>query len=396
MTASAVPSHLELGNDDEFRRAFRDFLSEHPSGKPPKQEQERLAHAQTWWRGAFDAGWAAPALPRAWGGMELPFARQLIYAEESTRARVPGFPGTGLGIAAPTLVRYASPEQQSRWLRPMMRADVVWAQGYSEPEAGSDLPALRTTARREGDHYIVSGQKVWSTQAQVADVLYTLVRTGAQASRQAGITYLVIDLHAPGVTVRQLRDLTGGASFGEVFLDEVRVPVTDRVGEEGMGWNYARTSLGHERAAGSLTQAAFYRRVADELHGLARERGLWSDIGWRRRLGAVEAEVQLLGLSALRTVEHIQQYDEPGPTSSLSRLQITLFEQRLHELALDMLGTPGVLIGAATGAPQRGRWAMGYLKTRASTIGAGTSEIQRNTIAEQVLGLPRDPAMPRR
>ena len=188
----------------------------------------------------------------------------------SRARRVPGVPGTGVGIAGPTIIRHGTAEQKARWLRPMLRADVIWAQGYSEPEAGSDLPALRTTAVRDGDRYVVNGQKVWSSSADIADILFSLVRTGGPDSGRDGITYLLIDAHAPGVTVRPLRDMTGDSGFCEIFFDDVGVPVEHRIGEENHGWGITRTSLGHERAAGALTQARFYDRIVRELAALAR------------------------------------------------------------------------------------------------------------------------------
>jgi alkylation response protein AidB-like acyl-CoA dehydrogenase len=278
----------------------------------------------------------------------------------------------------------------------MIRGDMVWAQGYSEPEAGSDLPSLRTAARRDGDSYVVNGQKVWNTHADYADILFTLVRTGTPESRQKGITYLLIDAHAPGVTVRPLRDLTGGAHFSEIFFSDVRVPVANRIGEENEGWPLVRTSLGHERAAGAMNQAALYRRIVTELTALAKERGLTADPLVRDRLADFEVRVRIMRYTGMRVIADIVSRGEPGPASSTSRLFITTFEQELHEFAVDMLGADGLLLRGDERAVQRGRWVGGFLSTRASTIGAGTAEIQRNTIAEQVLGLPRDPAMPPR
>ena len=276
----------------------------------------------------------------------------------------------------------------------MLRGDTVWAQGYSEPEAGSDLPALRTKARREGEEYVVNGQKVWNSSADIADILFTLVRTGPPDSRQDGITYLLIDAHAPGVTVLPLRDLTGDAHFCEIFFDDVRVPVASRIGPENGGWPLVRTSLGHERAAGAMNQAARYRRVLDELIELAHERGATADPLVRDRLADFEIRVTIMRLTGMRTIADIMAKGEPGPASSTARLFIVTFEQELHEFALELLGPYGILGRRDSHAVQRGRWVWGFLRTRASTIGAGTAEIQRNTIAEQVLGLPRDPAMP--
>jgi alkylation response protein AidB-like acyl-CoA dehydrogenase len=387
---------LQDDTDQAFRARLRQFLADHHPGRPPKDPQERLAWTKSWLAALFDNGYAGPAWPREFGGMELSFARQVIYHEEVARARVPGPLGTGLGIAAPTIIRYGTQEQKQQWLAPMLRGDKVWAQGYSEPEAGSDLPSLRTTARRDGAEYVVNGQKVWTSHAADADVFFTLVRTGTQESRQNGITYLVIDAHAPGVQVRPLRDLTGGHLFAEVFFDDVRVPVEMRIGEENDGWRLARTSLGHERVAGVLNQAALYRRVLSELEDLARERGLLADPLVRDQFVDLEIRVAIMRYNAQRIIGDILAKGEPGPASSVSRLLIATFEQDIHEFAVDLLGPAGLLGKSAPQAVQRSRWLHGFLRTRASTIGAGTREIQLNTVAEQVLGLPHDPGMPAR
>ncbi|MRK01657.1 isovaleryl-CoA dehydrogenase [Aeromicrobium sp. S22] len=389
-----IPSEIE--SDDDFRARLRTFFTDHHPGKPPRDPKERLAHQKAWNATMFDAGFSGPSWPKEFGGMELSFAHQVIYQEELARARVPGPMGTGLGIAAPTIIRYGTQAQKEEFLAPMLRGDKIWCQGYSEPGAGSDLPSLRTTARREGDEYVVNGQKVWTTQATNADVLFTLVRTGTQESRQKGITYLLIDAHAPGVEVRPLRDITGGAGFAEVFFDDVHVPVSHRIGEENEGWPLVRTSLGHERAAGAMNQAAVYRRVLDELTALARERGRASEPLIRDQLADFEIRVRIMRYNAARIISDILTKGEPGAASSVSRMLITAFEQDLHEFAIGLLGPAGLLTKDSPHAVQRARWLTGFLRTRASTIGAGTSEIQRNTVAEQVLKLPHDPGMPPR
>ncbi|MDR7167308.1 alkylation response protein AidB-like acyl-CoA dehydrogenase [Nocardia kruczakiae] len=395
MTLATKPDST-TETDEEFRARLRAFLTENHPGKPPRDPEERKAWQKNWLATLFDAGYAGPSWPKEHGGMDLPFARQVIYQEEYSKARVPGPQGTGLGIVAPTIIKYGTDDQKARWLRPMLRGDTVWAQGWSEPGAGSDLPALRTTARRDGDHYVVNGQKVWNTQASQADVLYTLVRTGTQESRQKGISYIIIDARAPGVLIRPLRDITGGSHFSEIFFDDVRVPVADRIGEENEGWKLVRTSLGHERAAGAMNQATTYRRVVDELMALARERGVAADPLVRDKLADFEIRVRIMRYTGMRIISDIINRGEPGPASSTARLFITSFEQDLHEFAVDMLGADALLLKEDPGAVQRGRWTRGFLSSRAATIGAGTSEIQRNTIGEQVLGLPHDPAMPPR
>ncbi|AZG45399.1 acyl-CoA dehydrogenase family protein [Gordonia insulae] len=387
---------MTIESDDEFRARIRQWFADNRPAKRPRDPAERKSWVRAYHARMYDARMTGPSWPLEYGGMGLSFAQQVIYQEELAKARVPSPLGTGLGIVAPTIITYGTDEQKQRWLGPMLRQDLIWCQGYSEPGAGSDLPALRTTARREDDFYVVNGQKVWTTHATDADVFFTLVRTGTQESRQKGITYLIIDAHAPGVTVRPLKDITGGEHFAEVFFDDVRVPIADRIGEENQGWPLVRTSLGHERAAGAMNQATNYRRILDELIALARERGLTTDPLTRDRLADFEIRVRLMKYNASRIINDIIAHGEPGPASSVSRLFITMFEQELHEFAVEMLGADGIVTRDSERAIQRGRWLTGFLGSRASTIGAGTSEIQRNTIAEQVLGLPRDPAMPAR
>lgn len=367
---------------------MRARFAEHDPGPAPHGRAERLTWQRAWCATAVDHGLAGPSWPREHGGMDLTFEQQVVYAEEAARARVPRVPGTGVGIAGPTVIRFGSEEQKARFLRPMLRADVIWAQGYSEPEAGSDLVSLRTRAVRDGDHYVVDGQKVWSSHADIADILFTLVRTGAPDSGRHGITYLVVDAHAAGVTIRPLRDMTGDSAFCEVFFDGVVVPCDWRIGAEHEGWGIARTSLGHERAAGSLSQARFYDRIVRDLAALARDLGRADDPALRQRLARVAIAQRIMTLNASRTIASIVRDGEPGPASSAARLFNTEFERDLHELAVDLLGASGVLARDDPHAPQRGRWAHGFLRTRASTIGGGTAEIQRNTLAERVLGLP--------
>jgi alkylation response protein AidB-like acyl-CoA dehydrogenase len=326
--------------------------------------------------------------------MDLPFDKQVIYAEEIARARIPRHPGNGVAIAGPTIIQHGTDEQKRRWLPPLLRADEIWAQAWSEPEAGSDLPSLRTSAHREADQYVVTGTKLWSTDGDLAHRFFALVRTGPPGSRQSGISYLIIDANAPGVEVRATRDMTGGADFSEIRFDEVVVPVCNRIGPENGGWAIAKTSMGHERAASSLNQARMYARVVDELFALAAETHADHDPIIRQRLVRARSDVRVMLLRGERTIAEIVGRGEPGPGSSLTRLFNTQAEQELHELAVDILGSLALRAHDDPASGRRGRWIWGFLRTRASTIGAGTAEIQRNTIAERILDLPRDPAMP--
>jgi alkylation response protein AidB-like acyl-CoA dehydrogenase len=379
----------------DFRARLAAFLGAHDPGPAPRQPAERLSWQRDWAALLVDEGLAAPSWPRRWGGMELDLADQAIYHEEFGKVRRPAHPGPGIFVVGPTIIKHGTDEQRERFLRPSLRGDIIWVQGFSEPDAGSDLPSLRTRAERVGDEYsgeyIVSGQKTWTTNARHADWIFTLVRTGTRESRQHGISYLLIDLRSEGVTVRPLRDMTGGSSFCEVFLDDVRVPVSNLVGQENGGWSIARTSLGHERSTAGVSQAMRYRRIVDELHELARQCGRNTDAAMRQRLAATEVEVRLITLNSMRTLASALGGAEPGPVSSIGRLMLAEFEKRLHELAVDVIGAASMLDPRDQHSVQKGRWVTGFLATRASTIGAGTAEIQRNTIAEQVLGLPRDP-----
>jgi alkylation response protein AidB-like acyl-CoA dehydrogenase len=373
-----------------FRDELRAFLQANDPGRGPKDPVDRLAWQREWAALLVDEGFAAPSWPTEWGGMDLSLKEQVIYHEEFAKVRRPAHPGSGIFVVGPTIIKHGTDEQRERFLRSGLRGDIIWVQGFSEPEAGSDLPSLRTRADRDGDEYVVSGQKIWITNAGNADWLFALVRTGSRESRQHGISYLLIDMASPGVTVRPLRDMTGGSSFCEIFLDQVRVPVANRVGEENEGWKIARTSLGHERSTAGVAQGMRYRRIVDELHALAAELGRNNDPRVRQLLAAIEIDVRLIILNNTRTLSTVLAGSDPGPVSSIGRLMFTEFEKRLHEMAVDLIGAPAMLSPDDAHSVQRGRWVTGFLATRASTIGAGTAEIQRNTIAEQVLGLPRE------
>ncbi|MGD9792216.1 MAG: acyl-CoA dehydrogenase family protein [Acidimicrobiia bacterium] len=387
-----APDDIASWDDDAFRSELRLFLKENHPGKAPKGEAEKRAWQSDFLTLLVDCGWGAPSWPRAYGGMDLPFEKQVIYSEEYAKARLPGYPGTGVFIAAPTIIKHGTEEQRQRWLRPMVTGQLVWAQGWSEPESGSDLPSLRTTAVRDGDDYVINGQKIWSSGAQDSDRLFCLVRTGTLESYNKGISYVIVDSHAPGVDIRPIRDISGGTHFCEVFFTDVRAPITDRIGEENEGWSIARTSMGHERAAGVLNQATTYQRIVKELIELARERGLADDPLVRQKLAEAHMRVSLMYVSGARTISSIVATGDPGPASSVSRLAISTFEQWLHEVAVEIIGAQSMLAQGDPDSVQRGRWVWGFLRTRASTIGAGTAEIQRNTAAERVLGLPHEPS----
>jgi alkylation response protein AidB-like acyl-CoA dehydrogenase len=378
---------------EELRSRLREFLRENHPGRPPKDHEERRDWERAWAGKLADCGFAGPSWPEAWGGMELSLSEQIAYHEEMTRARVPR-QTSGLGIVAPTILKFGSPEQHQRYLPSIVRADEQWCLGYSEPEAGSDLPGLRTRAVRDGEEYVINGQKVWTSHSMTADWMAALVRTGTESSRQHGITYLIIDMKSAGITIRPLQDMTGDIRFSEVYFEDVRVPVSNVVGHENDGWTVARTALGYERSTANTSRDMGYRRIVDELKGLAAEYGRVGEPAVRQELARLETSVRLLHLNNLRVLSAVLRGEDPGPQSSVTRLMHSLFEKRLHEFAVELIGANGLLAGNDRQAAQRGRWAWGFLRTRGSTIGAGTAEVQRNLIAERVLGLPYDPGMP--
>lgn len=365
----------------EFGRRQREAAK--AEAKPNRIETARAWHAEL-----VDNNLAAPGWPKSVGGLELSLEDQLDYYRMTTAAGAPSHPCPLSFILAPTLIQHGTQQQKDRFLRPLLRADEFWCQGFSEPGAGSDLASLSTRAVRESGVYRVSGQKVWTSMADRADWMFALVRTGPQGRSTKGITYLLIPMNSPGITVRPLRDISGAVHFAEVFFDDVEVAVDNRVGAEGEGWSIMRTSLGHERATAFLADEFKYRRTADQVIKLVVSRELDTDPLVRQAIARLESGVHAIAANSARALAATLRGDDPGAVASVNRLVKTEFEQHMHALALRAAGPYAALGSRAPGAVDKGRWTFGYLMTRASTIGAGTAEIQRNTIAESVLGLP--------
>lgn len=372
----------------DWRPRLSALLEDYRSRPRPTTSRERLAAAAAWQSELVDAGLAAPGWPSWAGGMDLPLEDQLDYYRMTSAAGAPKHPSAMSFIVAPTIILHGTQAQRDRFLEPLLRADELWCQGFSEPGAGSDLASLATRAVRDGDVYRVTGQKVWTTKADKADWMFALVRTGPAGRSTSGITYLLIRMDSPGVEVRPLRDAAGGRHFAEVFFDDVEVPVANRLGEEGGGWSIMRTSLGHERATAFLADEFRYRSTVDKVVALAAERGYVDDPLIRQELARVETSVRSITANSARALDAVLRGADPGGVSSINRLVKSEFEQHLHRLALRLTGSSAVLGNRSEGAAENGRWTFGYLMSRAATIGAGTAEIQRNTIAETVLGLP--------
>ena len=381
-------------SSDDWRQRLQELMADfgrrqsESNAKTKGIKVDRVAVARAWQAELVDNGLAGPGWPKSAGGLELSLEDQLDYYRMTSAAGMPAHPCQMSFIVAPVLIKFGTQQQKDRFLRPLLRADEFCCQGFSEPGAGSDLASLSTRAVRDGDVYRVNGQKVWTTMAGLADWMFALVRTGSPGRGSDGITYLLISMHSPGITVRPLRDISGGVHFAEVFFDDVEVPVEQRVGEEGKGWSIMRTSLGHERATAFLADEFKHRRTADQVLELLVEHGLDSDPLVRQEIARMESGVRAIAANSARALEAVLRGEDPGGVASVNRLVKSEFEQQMHALALRAAGPM-----PSWAAGRRARWTAGagpygYLMTRATTIGAGTAEIQRNTIAESVLGLP--------
>jgi alkylation response protein AidB-like acyl-CoA dehydrogenase len=344
---------------------------------------ERAWHA--WSRALYDAGYAGLTWPVEYGGRGAPYPHQAILLEETARAEAPQHMGViGLGMAGPTIIAHGTEEQKARYLPKILSAEEIWCQGFSEPDAGSDLASVRTSAKLEGDHFVVDGQKVWSSFAHIADWCILVTRSDPESIRHAGLTYMLVDMHATGVEVRPLRQITGEAEFNEIFLSGVRVPVENVLGEIGQGWAVAMTTLLHERATLGFALTAMLEVNVRKLLTLARERA-GNDPALRDRVAREWIEQRALRLTNYRALTQLVKTGMPGPEGSVSKLHWSESNQRLTKLALELLGPDAQLWNGDGG----GYWQYQQLRSRGNTIEAGTSEILRNIIAERVLGLPR-------
>jgi alkylation response protein AidB-like acyl-CoA dehydrogenase len=360
-----------------------------PAQRAPRTAAERIAASKAWQRALYDGGWAGITWPRAHGGRGASIVEQLIFNEECAAAGAPDSINlaVALGLAGPTIMACGTPEQQARFLPRILRGDDIWCQGFSEPNAGSDLAGLRTRGVVDGDIIAVTGQKIWTSFAQYADWCILVVRTDPHAGKHRGLTFLLVDMKSPGITIRPLVEMTGEAWFNEVFFDDVKVPRAHVVGEIDRGWEVVLTTLAHERGG-----AAPHARLRRELHALlalARRRGAARDPCRRQQLAQLAIEVQLAKLTAYRNVSVLQRTGRPGPEGSIIKLFWSELEQRLMEAACAVLGPHATLAGEEPRGVDGNTWTRELLWTRSATIYAGTSEVQRNIIAQRVLGLPR-------
>ncbi|SDM92337.1 acyl-CoA dehydrogenase family protein [Streptomyces wuyuanensis] len=368
--------------EEGFRAGLRDWLAvalpELPPPPSPGDWPARRAHDTAWQRALYDAGYADVH----WDASPT---RRLIFLEETEKAGAPyvGANFVGLLHAGPTIAAEGTREQRERWLPPILRGDEIWCQGFSEPDAGSDLASLRTRAVRDGDAYVVTGAKIWTSHAEVADWCELLVRTDPEAPRHRGITWLAMPMDAPGVTVRPLRTLAGSTEFAEVFLDEVRVPAANRVGAENDGWRVTMVTLSFERGTAFVGEVVACRRTLAALARTARENGRWDDAVLRRRLGRLNAEFGALWrLTQWNVSEAEATGGVPGTGGSVFKLRYSHARQELYDAAAEVLGPDALDLSR--------EWNLDRLSSLSYTIAAGTSQIQRNIVAERILGLPKE------
>lgn len=376
------------------QRAFRDDLrswlqANVPTGLTPAGTDEGFAQHVDWEKRLVAAGYGAIHWPTAYGGRGAGPIEQAIFEEEYLLAGGPErVTVVGHNLFGPTLMRHGTPQQRERWLPGVLSADVIWSQGYSEPDAGSDLAALSTRADRDGDHLVVNGQKIWTSHGVFADWIFALVRTDTTAGRHGGITMLAIDLRSDGIEVRPIRQLDGHTGFAEVFFTDVRVPIDQAIGDIGDGWRVAMTALEFERDAPAAAPARYHRDLR-ELCAMVRARGLESDDVVRDQLGRLAVEVDAYEHHAERTLATLVAGGDLGPASSLTKLAWSELERDLYTTGRDLLGPAGEQQDQLPGLSDPDGWRSRYWYARAATIYAGTSEIQKGIISQRVLGLPR-------
>jgi alkylation response protein AidB-like acyl-CoA dehydrogenase len=383
---------------EAFRSEFVTFLDEHlPTEAETTERSRSTSHipewARRWQRLEFDHGWLLPGNPPEFGGRNATLLQQFVHREELSRRRITqSFNPQGVGIIAASLLTFGTPEQKQRWAVPILRGEMTASLGMSEPGAGSDLAGLRTAAVRDGDEFVVNGQKVWTSVAQFADWIFLLVRTDPDAPKHKGISYLLVDMHSPGITVRPLVQMTGGKGFNEVFFEDVRVPRKNLVSEKNNGWQVALTTLMFERSGsgggeGIMTQINQLAELAKQIPRNGKK--AWDDSGVRQKIVKFAAEAYALKYTGYRQLTRQLKGIPPGPEGSMMKLCGTELSLAIAQYAMELLGPYSQFEYNAPFALDRGKWSLRMLAARGPTIYAGTNQIQHNIIGERVLGLPK-------
>ncbi len=387
LTARLEGEVMDLTFDERetaFRDELRGWLGANRPGPAPESgtEDAQYAWRRAWQRRLYDAGWAAPAWPVEYGGRGATLSESAIYFEELGRARVPMAANVlGLLLGGPTVMAWGTEEQKERYLAPILSAEEIWCQGFSEPDAGSDLAAVKTRAVKDGDGWVVSGQKVWTSGAQYSKWCMLIARTDTQAAKHKGLTYFLMDMEQEAVQVRPLRQITGEAEFNELFIDQARIPDENVVGGVGNGWKVALTTLMNERAGLGFALQVRLRQLLDDLLDVAVERGLMDDPLYADALAELHVRCESIRLLAWKGLTDVQRYGQPGPEGSLVKWLWSDTNQRATQLAADIVGADALTAGTP--------WSYELLRARGNTIEGGTTEVLKNIVAERVLGLPR-------
>ena len=396
---------------EEFRTRVRAFLDEHLpadwAGMGALDEQERESFREQWRRTLADNQMLAVSWPQEYGGAGLTLVEQVVLAEEFARAGAPQGSENdtfGIGMLGNTLIHLGTEEQKKHYLPRILSGEQRWCQGYSEPDAGSDLAGLRTAAVLDGDEWVINGQKTWTSSGHLADHIFVLARTDFDAPKHKGITFLLVPMDQPGVEVRPIRNMAGYSLFNEVFFTDARTASHEVVGGVNDGWRVAMALLGFERGVTATTDAIRFRAELDRLVALARERGLTADPRIRERLAWCHGRVEVMRFRGYSALTRSLAGSRPGPESAISKIIWSEYAQAYTELAMEILGPeavamPGQRTGGLLQMPEHGTentarsWVETFLSSRAGTIYAGSSQVQRNIIGEQLLGLPKEPRM---
>jgi alkylation response protein AidB-like acyl-CoA dehydrogenase len=351
--------------------------------------EDRFRFLRAWQKRVYEAGWAGVAWPKEYGGRGATLMEQVIFTQEMALGGAPAMANIlGLALIGPTIIAYGTEAQKKRYLANILSGDEIWCQGFSEPNAGSDLAGLRTEALLDGDYFVVNGQKVWNSFGWAADWCALVTRSDPASQKHKGLTYLLVDMKSPGVEVRPLRQLTGESEFTELFFQDVRVPPENVLGAVGDGWNVALGTLAHERATLGVSAQIAMRRQLDRLVELSRDRASRDPLV-RQKLAQAYVENEVLRLNQMRAVSKIIQTGAPGPEGSILKIGWSEANQRFQATAQEILGPYAQLTSTSDLAIDNGAWSYSYLRARGNTIEAGTSEIQRNIIGQHVLGLPK-------
>ncbi len=366
-----------------FRDELRAWFGENDPGAEPEGDEDRkYAWRRDFQRRLADGGWAAVHWPREYGGRGATLTESAIFFEELGRSHAP-LPANVLGLllAGPTIMTWGTEQQKDRYLSPILTADEIWCQGFSEPDAGSDLASLKTRAVQNGDEWVISGQKVWTSGAQYSKWCMLIARSDPDAPKHKGLTYFLMDMEQDGVQIRPLRQITGEPEFNELFLDGARVPNENVLGGTGNGWKVALTTLMNERAGLGFFLQVRLRQLLDRVIDEAAREGLLEDPVVADRLGELHLRTEIVRLTAYRGLTAIQKYGQPGPEGSLTKWMWSDTNQRLTQLAADLLGPRALRADDP--------WAYELLRARGNSIEGGTTEVLKNIVAERVLGLPK-------